>query len=260
MIKQLLIALILSAASISVNASDVYAVLGMAIGSSHEACTFYQWTGDVLFHNTGDTEAIVRALNVSNGQPSNGAPTEFVIPPHRTDSLHSGVFFSAPLLVVKFDVPDNVVVESRIEIGTQFCAGPPPIGNPNRGKLSFPTFRSLQSAGVAKVHLGTDLASMSARNNVAVYNASSNTANAHIEVRRGCDDTLIDSRDIQIPAYRIVSSNGLSVATGRDLCGTTAPWVTYVVVVVDQPSLSWVSTLANNKDISVVYGATSSSP
>jgi hypothetical protein len=260
MIKQLLFALILAATSISVRASDVYAIGGGAIGSSPEPCTFYQWTGGVLFHNTGDTQAIVQALIVSNGQPPNGTPTEFAIPPHRTDSLHSGIFVSAPLLVVKLDVPDSVVVESRIEIGTQFCAGPPPIGNPNRGKLSFPTFRSLQPPGVAKVHLGTDLASISARNNVAVYNAGSVAANAHIEVHRGCDDAVIEARDQQVPAFSVVSVNGLGVATGRDLCGTTAPWVTYVAVVVDQPSLSWVSTLANGRDLSVVYSATSSSP
>jgi len=242
------------------HAGDVYALLGMAIGSSPEPCTYYQWTGNVLFHNAGDSDAVIRGLNASNGRPPTGAPVEFVIPPHRTDSLHAGSFFAAPLFVGKFDVPDRVVVESRIELGTQYCTLNPPPANPNRGKLSFPVYRSLQPPNLPKIHLGTDLGLIDARNNVAIYNAGAVTANAQIEVHRGCDDSLIDSRDVAIPAYSVVSANGLAVASGLAPCGTTAPYVTYVTVVVDQPSLSWVSTLANGKDLSVVYTATSSSP
>lgn len=40
---------------------------------------------------------------------------------------------------------------------------------------------------------------------------------------------------------------------------TVALYVTYVTVTVDQPGLSWVSTLANGKPIAVVYGVNSSS-
>lgn len=258
----MLVALVLIAALNSAAGSDVYALQGMAIGPGVEPCTFYQWTGELLLYNNGDNAAVVRGLNVSAGQPPTGTPVEFVIPSHHTDTStsHSGLTNVAALWVARLEVPADVLVESRIEIGTQYCAGPPPIGNPNRGKLSFQTYRSLQPAGIAKVHLGTDLASMDARNNVAVYNAGSVIANAHIEVRRACDDSLIDSRDVQVPAYRVVSVNGLAVATGRDLCGTAAPYVTRVTVVVDQPSLSWVSTLANGRDLSVVYATTSSSP
>lgn len=246
----------------SAGASQLYALQGMAIGPPLDPCTFYRWDGDLLFHNVGTTDAVVRAINVSNGRLPSGVPLELPVPPGKTVALGTRwrpVPVLPPLWVIELDVPNDVVVESRIVIATEYCAGPP-TGNPKRGKLSFPIFRALQPPGSIKVHLGTDLASISARNNVAIYNVGTVAANAHIEIRRGCDDALVDSRDVQIAANSVISVNGFDAPTGCDLPGTTPPSVTYVTVVVDQPSLSWVSTLANGKEISVVYGVTSSSP
>jgi hypothetical protein len=251
----------------SARAVDVWALQGQAIGPPIDECRSYGWRGALLLHNARPAEAIVSFLDVSNGRPFVGIARELHIGPGKTIAAPSNWVPSpvspsqvSTLWVIHLDVPEGVTVESRIEITTESCVGPP-LGSPDRGKLSFPVYGVLQPAGTPKVHLGTDLASTSARDNIAVYNAGSATAQARLEVRRACDEQVIDARDLSVPPNSVIQVTGLNTATGcTPDTATVAPYTTYATVTLDQPSLSWVSTLANDKQVNVVYGVNSSSP
>ncbi len=250
-------------------ASDVWAIQGQAIGPSvGNTCYMYQWMGDLLFHNTTPRAQTITVVDVSNGPLPATGDRSLVVPSGATvSSARRGKLWfplpttSNPLWVTHLDIPDGVVMESRIEIGQTRCAfGEVPNPSPIYGKLSFPVYRSLQPAGVPKFHIGTDLGSIDARNNVAVFNAGTSLANVHIDLRQGCDDAVIDTLDVVLAAN---TTQQFSLRNVQTNCGESAtntrPWVTYVVVTVDQPSVSFVSSLSNTLPLNVPYGVTFSS-
>ena len=256
--KALLVTAFLMAAT-TTNADDVWVLQGFAFGQLTPAL-FYLWTGDVLLLNPNPTPATIRIIDISNGT-LRATNREFVISPGRSTSVNREAGWSPtanePLWVDHLDVPAGVVVESRISVGQALSTGGPSMGGVF-GKVSFPAFRALQPAGVTKIHLGTDLEGIPSRNNVAVYNSADVAAHAHIEVHQVCDESRIDSRDLDIPGKTVVQVTGLSThTTGCLNIGTN---YTYVAVTVDQPSLSWVSSLSNADPIKIVWGITSSSP
>jgi len=250
--------LTLFAAADSAVADDVWALQG-------SVCTgTYWWLSDVLFHNAGSETATVRLLEVSNGVPQSSSDRELQLPPGRSSSIaRAGKPWlpsaPVPLWVTHLDVPPNVTVESRIILGRTVCIGPQVGGAGIYGKISFPLFRALQPAGVTKIHLGTDLAELPTRNNVAVYNASDVPAHAIAEVRQLCDDTVIDTRQLDIPGKSVVQITGMNATTEGCNPGSGSRYA-YVAVTVDQPSLSWVSSLSNADVIKVVWSVTASSP
>jgi len=254
-------------ASTNAQSSDVYVLQGHAFGPPTGFCGVYTWDGKVLLFNPGDEAAVVRLIGVSNGSPDPTHRSQFTIAPGSGTSLaqENARWIPAsddiPLWITHFDAPANVIVESRIEIGVSdpCVVGPPPSPAGINGKLSFPVFRELNPPNVPKVHLGTDLAFLKTRNNVAVFNAADAAATAHIEVRLLCDDTVLDSRTIQVPPNSVIQTTGLRTE-GHCAANPFATYMIYVSVVVDQPSLSWVSSLANTGELKVVYGVNSSSP
>jgi hypothetical protein len=158
--------------------------------------------------------------------------------------------------VVRLHVPDEVALESVLFIGTQSApAGAPPVVRPQRyGKVRLPVVRALAPANQAQVHLATwlgDPSEIPSRLNVGIFNAGAVAANAHVQVRQACDERVIDERTITVPPNTLVQTNGLRTAedacpetTGGTVGGTHAD--IYTVITVDQPSLTFVSNLANN--------------
>ena len=117
----------------------------------------------------------------------------------------------------------------------------------------MPVFRSFVPAGERQAHLSTDLGNdigkeVSSRVNVGIYNASAVTANATIEFRQHCDETLLASTSVTVPPDTLIQVPGLG-GTSRN-CPASDPLFLggggiYAVVTVDQPSASFVSVLAN---------------
>lgn len=250
--------------------SEVYVAQGSAFGPVINACEMYRWTGDVVFHNANSTPATVTLLDLSNGTFDPLTSRMITIPAGKTVSINSAGRFwrpvetttSGPLWIDHLDIPDGVIVESRIELGvTSTCGGLP---GPRKGKQSFPIFRQLQPANLPRFHVGTDLGLVDARNNVAVYNAGNQTAHVHIELRAGCDDSLLATQDVTLSANNIQQFGFPSTTTAGcpsgSFQGGTNLWVTYMVVTVDQPSLSFVSSLANRADLLLPYAVSSSVP
>ena len=100
-------------------------------------------------------------------------------------------------------------------------------------------------ANQPQVHLGTDLGVKDARINVGIYNQSQSVANAHIEVRRSCDNSVVDARDVQVPPDALIQVGGLR--KGLDTClsnPTTQGWLRYTVVTVDQPSMTFATAIS----------------
>lgn len=102
------------------------------------------------------------------------------------------------------------------------------------------------------MHLGTDIGgngsgSDDGRTNIGIYNAGGTTARATAELRRACDDTLLEARTASVPPNEILQLNNFSsVFTGCSALRAAA-YETYVVVTVDQPSFSYAVTLSNQR-------------
>ena len=148
--------------------------------------------------------------------------------------------------VAHLDIPDGITIDSRDEVYYQLiCGNVPEIDRTPAGKVSLPVFRALVPPGESQVKVGTDLGGRPGRMNVAIYNAAGSQATAHIEVHNACDDAVVDSRDVAIPANSIVQFGGFRT-NGPDCTTTdTALWMRYTIITVNQPSFSYVSNLTD---------------
>ncbi len=254
-----LLALIVSS---SASATDIYVVQGAANGPPLNSGELILWSTDAVFYNAGITDARVRLLGISNGGGGTINPAEFTIPPRRSASLQRLVSAwrpgaNDPLWIIHLEVPPEVVADSLLFIGSTTVPGFPavPITRPFRfGKVRLPVFNALVPAGQPQVHLGTYLGSPSdipSRINVGIYNGGSVPATARIEIRQQCDDTVVDSRAVIVPADSLIQVTGFQ-ALERN-CPPFVPGTlggsfdaVYTLVTVDLPSLSFVSNLANN--------------
>jgi hypothetical protein len=230
-----------------VRASDAWVLQGIAAGSNGP-CDDITWTGLLLFANTGTSDAVVRSFD---------SDVTLTVPPGRMVTPPIQWIRNQPLYTLHLDVPAGVVVQSRLELGgRRKCPPFPPeilLAGIN-GRIVLPVRTALQPPNTPAVHLGTDLGRNSARNNVAVYNGGSASANVHIETRRGCDGAVLDARDAVIPPGATAQINNLdATSTCQDAPLLLAPWVVSTIVTADQPIASWVSSLANGKALSVVY-------
>lgn len=119
------------------------------------------------------------------------------------------------------------------------------------GRTSLPVFRSLAAPNNPQVHLGADLGGLPSRINVGIYNASQDaTATARIELRSACNDTLLQSRIVSIPPNTIHQFGGFGAhvfCERRFGSSAGTDFAMYVVVTVDQPSLSYVAALRNDE-------------
>jgi hypothetical protein len=242
-----LIALALLVAPV-VHASDAWVLQGIAAGSNGD-CDDITWTGLLLFANTGTSDAVVRSFDsdVTLTVPAGGS---LVTPPIqwiRNQSLYT----------MHLDVPPGVVVQSRLELGGRHrCPPIPPeiLLAGIYGRIVIPVRTALQPPNTPALHLGTDLGRNSARNNVAIFNGGSASANVHIETRRGCDGAVLDARDAVVPPGATVQINNLdATSTCQSAPLLLTPWVVSTVVTADQPTASWVSSIVNGRPMSVFY-------
>jgi hypothetical protein len=248
--KALALALLLAP---SLFANDVWVIGGKATSQAVDGCTATMWTGDAVFQNTTNAPAVISVLS-SDLILAPPIPVTFTLAPGKTTtfatqrSANPTKFFTpiAPVWIDHFDVPEGVVVEGRIEIGASVCNVSPPIFGPVNGKVSTPTFHSLVAANTLQRHLGTDIGLIDARVNVGVYNGGDLRANAHVEVRRACNDALLASTNVSVERNSLVQVS-LNPGAPQVACSSAdAPgWVTYTTVSVDQPSLTFASTISN---------------
>jgi hypothetical protein len=235
-------------------ASDAYVVMFFADGRSFS--TFQAtWSGDVLLYNENPTPTDVRLLGISNGVIGLGTPSTLSLPPGEVVMLSMAapswvpaslvLGFVPTMWVVHMDVPDGVAIESRDEISyKEYILVEPFVRLIATGKVSMPVIRSLTPAGLPQIKLGTDIGTTTARQNIAIYNAGQQPALASIEVRRACDNSIVDTRTAMINPNTIIQVGGLTTGTNDCTITTrTTNYARYTVVTVDQPSFSIVSTL-----------------
>ncbi|MDP9362361.1 MAG: hypothetical protein M3P29_13035, partial [Acidobacteriota bacterium] len=232
---RLAVTLVISLLSTTLFAGDIYIVQGSAEGPMFNDSERTIWTTDAVFYNTGSTNAVVTLLDVSNGglrDPSR-VPTSFTIPSHRTATLEgerTGWFPAVfdPLWAVHVDVPAGVLVESILFIGSRNEGGTniSPRDRPTRfGKVRLPIFRALTPAGEPQRHLATFLGAepdIPSRINVGVYNGGAVAATAQIEIRRECDDTIVSSATVSVPAKTVIQVNNFNTNPGRG-CPPASP-------------------------------------
>ena len=247
-------------------ASDVYVVrfsTGVVFSSTTD-CYQVGWRDHLLFRNTTNQDLTVRALATSNGFALSN-PDPLVVSARRSRSIlialeggetggRTNWTPGGPFVFVvnRLDVPAGVLVESRGElfggVHTPFPCNPfPSFGTGVFGAIPLPVIRTLAPAGTEHVHLAIDIGTQASRTNVGIYNAGSSPANVAIELRRSCDDVAVSSRFVTIAPDTVTQITGLS-DPGVSGCSlsTTPGHSRYVVVVMDQPGFSFVTTLARD--------------
>jgi len=230
-------------AAVRANASEAWAFRFNAYGSTQS------WHDDLAFHNTTNQDAVVHLIGVSNGSVNQGDLLDVVVPAGRTVSLadHSGVWGtdeSPDLWVVHFDAPDGVLVSSRggLHLECPSPCGQPPNPIPTLGTFTMPVVRSLAPAGTRQFHFGADLGGQTSRSNVGIYNAGDAAATAVVYLYRACDDTLVGTRAVTVPANS-ARQVGIRPSAESAPCADTQKlnqWLHYVTVVADQPGMSYV--------------------
>jgi hypothetical protein len=230
-------------------AADAW-VLGGFVGP----CQGLQWEADALLFNSLATPAVVRLLSVSDGPdnvPDQNRDLELL--PRQTvavvRSAGWGPSADVPLFMLHLDVPAGVAVEGVLNLGTGTGVDcsliPRPDNSALYGVIRFPHFRTLIPAHQEQIHLGTTLGGQKSRNNVGIYNSSAAAATAHVELRRACDDRIVSETDVVLAPNTTTQVRLENKST--DICtGPAQTWVDYVSVTVDQPSVTWVSTIAND--------------
>jgi hypothetical protein len=234
-------------------------------------CEALQWQDKEYFFNSKATPAVVRLLGISNGPKPVGAQditipanslfaTSISQPPFRWDPC---VFScDVTIFVAHVDIPEGVLISSRAEVVSSLFTMPDTIcplpgftakvfaGQPLVVKLG------LAPAGSPQYHLGIDIgtdtdgdsgAAGDTRASIGVYNQASVVANATIETRRGCDDALIERRNLTIPPNTVFQFGGFSTDTSGCGAGIKTPrYAVYAIVTVDQPGFSYAISLRND--------------
>jgi len=116
----------------------------------------------------------------------------------------------------------------------------------------------MAAAGAEQTHLATDLGTQPIRINVGIYNSGAAPSNAAIELRRSCDDAVVERRFTSVPANSVVQVFGITDTprTSGNSCSSSgsAYYSRYVVVVMDQPGFSFITSLASNLPPRTVIG------
>jgi hypothetical protein len=229
-------------------ADDVWVLSGLT-----GFCFGLQWQADTLLFNRQATPATVRLVSVSDGPDIIPAgQRESVLSPRETIQVAWsgwGPRNDAAVFMLHLDVPQGVEIETLLSIGTgngTECIGPSIDRTAIYGTIHMPHFRALVPANQEQVHLGTTLGTIRERNNVGIFNAGETPAIAHVELRRSCDDRLADEKTIHLAPNSTVQVQLNNPADDISCEGPVQPWIHYITATVDQPSLTWVSTLAND--------------
>lgn len=260
--RRLTIVLAIILAPITASAADVYLVQGLARGVRLDSLGTPEevvWASDAIFYNRGANDATVKLLGISNGQLPPGAPTEITVPAGHSTSIAAAGMSSQwqplsgdPLWVLHLNVPNDVTVANALFVRAQTQIGPNPTFNPllfKYGKISLPVFLAPVAPNQPQIALMTSLGDpglIPSHTNVAIYNEGSAVATARIEIRRHCDDALVQASNVSIAPNTIQQIYNLP---GSGPCqGATAeqpPASVYTIITVDQPSLTMVSSIAS---------------
>jgi hypothetical protein len=255
--RALIVAMFLVLASKLTLAADVWVLQGGAGGGCHQL----QWTPDTLFLNTGSAPAVVRLLGMSDG-PDEVVQRTITIAPMTLTSLRGTAAFAwrpssaASAFYLHLDVPPDVVVSNVLNVGLGDCDLGTPQGDVSAvfGSVKLPRFDVLNPAGQTRYILGSDLGLVSARTNVGVYNAGSETAVADVQLLRGCDGQVLDRA-----TFTLAPNSSRQISLNPRIAGacTARPvqdWVNYVTINVSQHSLSYVANIVNNETPRVLIG------
>jgi hypothetical protein len=247
------------------SATEIW-VLGGEAFTQRTVCTAYIWFGEAIFLNPTDGPAVVHVIDVSTGPAGVVLGQDISMAAHQAIAIPSQVpaenGIRNALWVMHVSVPDWVAVSSRIELESYSTCSVRPVLPffPTNGRMSFAVYKALQPPNVARYFVGSDLGGIPARNNVAIYNAGAVPASAQVELHRACDGAVIGSTMAVIPANTVqqVPLGGIDPLA---LCVSSSPppYAGYVSVRVDQPSATWVSTLATDREIVVSYGTSTNS-
>ena len=105
-----------------------------------------------------------------------------------------------------------------------------------------------------QIHFGTDLGLQRVRTNVGIYNAGSVPANAHVELRKSvCFPVTVASADASIPPNTLVQISLTQERCDTVIPASVPPWVKHTVIVVDQPSLTYVTPVVNFQAPSISF-------
>jgi len=237
---------------------------------SDPTCKVVNWRDELVFHNLTTADKVV--VNLATTAGAARSPGQLLVPAGRTVSTAAGDAlrdlggdpFGAALLVNRLSVPEGVVISSRADVfGPPVSCGAPPTSTIySYGHLPLPVFSSLAAPNERQVHLATDLGVQSRRINVIIYNAGSEVATARVEFRAGCDDSLVGEQIVSVGPNSVIQVQGLTDnPLGKSCFGTglTPDLNRYVVVTVDEQSLSHVTTISDEFATPTI-GATVSSP
>jgi hypothetical protein len=244
----------------SARAADRYVIEFWSYGPNLPTCFTVLWSSDVLFYNGSTAPATISLLGVSNGSLLPGVPDSFTMAPGETASLRDKVglfgWVAGDISIAHIDVPDGVAIESRGELGQEGspCGvlAPPEIDVGAFGAFSLPVYSALVPPGNPQIFLNTRLI-FDSHVNVDVYNAAATQANATIEIHETCDDAVIDPRKVQIAPNTLVQYSGFETLGTCQVSGV--PYRTfYVKVVVDQPSLAYLTEVSNQAPVPIPVG------
>lgn len=257
-LRQVFLAVLLPLLVEDLYATETY-VFRFYSRSPLNGCEFIDWKSVLVFHNTTSATARVTPLGTSNGIDMR---TEELVIPARKSVISDGFGrggggFPAAVWVERIDVPEGVLVQNRAEAWLGNCTlWPIPIEpTPTMGAFSVPSRLDLQPANAPKIHLGADLGGEESYVNVGIYNAGSEPANAAIELRRACDDSLVAAQTVGIPANSLVQIGPLDDSAPAS-CSFRGH-VRYVAVTVDHPSASYVVNKMRNhpRPPRIAYGS-----
>jgi hypothetical protein len=246
---------------LTVRADDLYVIDMRAVGArlpAPDTCNAFLWDADTVFYNLGASDASVALVGVSNGSIQPGIRTTFPLPAGRATSIREamGTAWSPTstggIWLYHLNVPAGVRVESGmlLSLTNPFCTTPGFISQPY-GKAALPVFRSLVPTGQQQVLTGLTLGDIAAHINVGIYNGGNDAASATVEIHRACDGALVDTRTVSLQPNSLQQFGGFAVSDTPAACtqAFSGPnglnHAAYAVVTVDQPSVSFASTVAN---------------
>ncbi|HEY2323078.1 MAG TPA: hypothetical protein VGJ82_09450 [Thermoanaerobaculia bacterium] len=248
-------------------ADDYYLIEMNESGQSLDGCASFFWNADAIFYNLGADDQTVTLVGLSNQYFPTGAPipppppqpSQLRVPPGRATSLRQtlGVPWrpatSPPMWIIHVTAPPALVVDSEMSLGLRGGGcGPrgPQFFNQQNGKTQLPVFRSLVPATQRQVIRGLSIGDVPGHINVAIYNGGSDTASATIEVHRACDGAMTETRNVVIAANFVQQFTGFAIPETATACAPLDPTagtsrLAYVIVTVDQPSLTFASILGS---------------
>jgi hypothetical protein len=242
----LALALVSSAPAFS---AELYVIRVEAVSALNaDPCSQVSWRDNLIFYNATADPLAIRLLEVSNGGLRRLPAIALRLPPGKSLNSAGRINWNSasgdPIWVNKIDVPEGVVLRSRVEAGFNGCVvgGIPPSGIADFGAFSLPVFEQLVPAGNPQVHLGADLGAQPSSVNVGVYNDGLRTATVSVEVHQVCNDAILETLSFTIPAKTLRQVGGVGLTeTSCPFPGSESnSWMRYVKVTADQPGFSYI--------------------